>query len=243
MIKDIENFYKKTKLKEIVETEETPPIAYSHVFYKTYPRLPKVSLPKEKPNKKSKGLEDLWEKRKSIREFSKEPLSLDDVAKAIRSNKIIDPYRDPEKRTYPSGGARFPVETYLISFNVENLSSGAYHYNMKDDNLELLLKENLQEKNKEIVSPPLENPSAAIIMTSVLSRMEVKYGHKAYPYSFIEAGHMGQNIQLACAQEDIGSCCVGGFLDDTIKEILDLTENEIPLYVVGIGKMPEKSKP
>lgn len=234
MIKDIKKFYQKTKLNELMELE-SPPIAYSHRFYKDYPRLPSIALP-EVELSGNLGLEDLFDKRKSVREFSYEGLSFEEIAKIFRSHRILDFERDPERRTYPSGGARFPVETYLVSFNVEDLVPGAYHYNIKENELERLLEKNLREKEKEIVSPPLDNPSAAIVLTSAISRMEVKYGHKAYPYSFIEAGHISQNLHLACTQEDIGFCCVGGFIDDTIIEILDLTENEIPLYVMGIGK-------
>ena len=59
---------------------------------------------------------------------------------------------------------------------------------------------------------------------------------KAYQYSHIEAGHMGQIIQLACTKYDIGSCPIGGFINDKISEILDITKDEIPIYVIGIGK-------
>jgi nitroreductase len=48
---------------------------------------------------------------------------------------------------------------------------------------------------------------------------------------------MAQNIQLICAQEELGSCCVGGFLDDVVIKALDLIDDEIPLYVIGVGKL------
>jgi len=77
---------------------------------------------------------------------------------------------------------------------------------------------------------------ALIILTGVLSRSEVKYGCKAYSLSFIEAGYMGQNIQLVATELGIGSCPVSGFINDTIKEILDITEDEIPLFTISLGK-------
>jgi SagB-type dehydrogenase family enzyme len=88
---------------------------------------------------------------------------------------------------------------------------------------------------RELISPYLENPAASIFFTSCISRSEVKYGLRAYPYSLIEAGHMGQNIQLASREIGVGSCPVSGFVDETIKYILDLTENEIPIYSISIG--------
>ena len=47
---------------------------------------------------------------------------------------------------------------------------------------------------------------------------------------------MGQNIILKCAEIGIGVCPVSGFIDDTIIKILDLTENEIPIYSLSFGK-------
>jgi len=65
----------------------------------------------------------------------------------------------------------------------------------------------------------------------------VKYGTKAYPFSLIEAGHMGQNILLTANDLGIGSCPIGGFIDETIAEVLDLTEDEIPIYTISLGNV------
>ncbi len=133
-------------------------------------------------------------------------------------------------------GARFPVELYVISFNIEDLDPGAYHYNIRRRSLEQLWKKDLRNRRRELISPYIENPAASIIFTSVIPRSEIKYGLRAYPYSLIEAGHMGQNIQLACAEIGMGCCSVSGFVDDTVKEILDLTDDEIPIYSICIGR-------
>ena len=46
---------------------------------------------------------------------------------------------------------------------------------------------------------------------------------------------MGQNIHFVCIELGLGSCSVSGFVNDSIVEILDLTENEIPIYVICVG--------
>ena len=86
------------------------------------------------------------------------------------------------------------------------------------------------------VSPFIENPALALIMTSVIPRSEVKYGNKAYPFSLLEAGHIGQNISLLSAKYNLCCCAIGGYVDETICEVLDLTPDEIPLYSLAIGK-------
>jgi len=238
MFKEIRNFYRKTKLheKDLEDSvDDSPNITHIEVFRKSYPRLPSVKLPET--DKEDSQFENLIDYRESQRNFSEQPISFSELSKILSSCRIVDSKRKPEKRTYPSGGARFPVEIYAVSYNVDGLDNGAYHYNMKDKSLELLLGQNLKNKRRELISPYLENPAATIIFTSVLARSEVKYGLRAYPYSLIEAGHMGQNIQLAATEIGIGSCPVSGFLDDTVKKILDLTDDEIPIYSISIGKI------
>ncbi len=234
MLEEIRKFYDSIKNKEVLEDSEGPvPITHIHVFHKEYPRLPSFELPKIEDGESKFDL--LLKARKSTRDFSDKPIKLEELAQILRSYKIVDVGRDPERRTYPSGGARFPVELYLISFNLDSLKQGVYHYNIKKENLELLLEKNLKSKQSEIVSPYLNNPAGTIILTSVIARSEVKYGLRAYPYSLIEAGHICQNIHLKCTELGIGSCPVNGFVDDTIKEALDLIDDEVPIYTISFG--------
>lgn len=235
MLEQTKLFYNKTKIKKVLEVpDEEPPLTYVKVFYKEYPRLPSIELPST--TDPDSVLETLLEMRQSMRLFSDKPLELKDVAKIFKSCRIVDINRNPERRTYPSGGARFPIETYLVSFNIKKLEQGAYHYNIKRETLEQLLKKDLRNRRRELISPYLDNPAATLIFTSVISRSEVKYGYNAYNYSLLEAGHMGQNIHLACTEIGVGSCSVSGFVADSVKEILDLTDEEIPLYTISIGK-------
>ncbi len=236
MLKATKDFYKKTKLnKKGFEFEEKEaPLTHVKVFYKEYPRFKSIPLEKIEDEGEFHTLLDI---RESSRYFSDTPINFQDLSIILNSCRIVNPTRDPEKRTYPSGGARFPVELYLLSYNVEDLEEGAYHYNIKNSSLELLLKQSLKNKRRELISPFLENPAATIFFTSVISRSEIKYGYRSYPYSLIEAGHMGQNIHLKCSEIGIGSCPVSGFIDDNIIRILDLTENEIPLYSISLGRI------
>ncbi|MFH1650338.1 MAG: SagB/ThcOx family dehydrogenase [Candidatus Woesearchaeota archaeon] len=231
---EIQTFYNKVKLEDTSDDPEGPaPITHVHVFKKAYPRMPATHLVTQ-PDPESQ-LDQLLGIRESSRIFSDKALQLTDLAKILGSCRIVDLARDPERRTYPSGGARFPVELYVVNFNVEGLEQGAFHYNMPDFCLERVLHEDLRHARRALISPYLENPAATLIFTSVLSRSAVKYGLRAYPYSLIEAGHMGQNIHLKCAELGIGSCSVSGFVDSVVVKTLDLTKGEIPIYSISIG--------
>ena len=237
MLKETRNFYEKLKLENIewnIDDGEIP-ITFIHIFKKAYPRLSKILLPEVETG----TLEKILHARESIREFSKQPMKLEEISKLLNSCKILDISRDPERRTYPSAGARFPIEVYIIGYNVEGLKKGAYHFNIADQSLETLLEKNLDSKQEEIMGTNILNPAATLVLTSVISRSEVKYRYKALPFSYLEAGHMGQNIILSAAENGIGACPVSGFVDNTLIEILDLTIDEIPVYTINIGKRKE----
>jgi len=52
----------------------------------------------------------------------------------------------------------------------------------------------------------------------------------------LEAGHAAQNLCLQATAMDLGIVTVGAFTDDQVKEVLNLPENEQPLYIIPIGR-------
>lgn len=228
-MKDIRRIHDEIRLNEYIEGPDAPPITHTQIFYKEYPRLDSINLDLKQDTSE---FETLLELRDSVREFSDRPLSMREISRIIAS---CQRKRDSEKRTYPSGGGRYPVEMYILSFNIQGLDMGVYHYNQKEKNLDVLLRDNIRDRMRNIVSPYIDNPAASIFLTSVLSRSEIKYGKRAYPYSLIEAGHMGQNILLAATEIGVGSCPVSGFINSEIEEMLDLTNDEIPIYSICLG--------
>ena len=241
-MKDIEEFYNKTKFKGLPRHRggrAKTPIEFLHVFHKEYMRFPSVKL--------TNGLGNgeyvrLLKERKSVRSYSNKPVSIKVLARILSSCKIIatGPYPS-ERRTYPSAGARYPIELYLVAYRIKGIEPGLYHLNTRRFSLELLLKADLREYEQSLVSPFIKNVAGAIIFTAVISRAEVKYGPKAYPYSLLEAGHMAQNILLSCTKYNVGACAVGGFVNDDVTRLLDLTEDELPIYVVCFGS-PKSGK-
>ena len=147
MIKDIKNFYEKTKF-TIGETMEfindfQPPINWIKIFFKTYPRMDKVKL---KSQKDKNEFCQLLEQRISTRNFEDCPISFDSLNRILfYSMGIKSPNESFEhtRRFYPSAGARYPIESYLVSNNVQGLSKGLYHYNIKSNQLEQLLNKDL----------------------------------------------------------------------------------------------------
>ena len=64
--------------------------------------------------------------RRSQRNFSERPLTLDQVGRILWAAQGVT--SDRGFRTAPSAGALFPLEVYLVSGRTQDLAAGIYHY-------------------------------------------------------------------------------------------------------------------
>jgi nitroreductase len=52
----------------------------------------------------------------------------------------------------------------------------------------------------------------------------------------MEAGHAAQNIYLQATALGLGTVTIGAFVDELVKEILSMPEDEAPLYIIPVGR-------
>lgn len=216
------------------------PQSWIKIHFKTYPRLDKIRV-LIKPE--IRHLSDVIKKRKSIRSFSGQEISQNQIFHLLlNSCGLIEEKKDinNSRRSYPSAGARYPLEVYPIILNCKGLKKGLYHYNVKENSLELLLEENLNKWLIEITGGEkwIGNAAVVFIITGVLDRTRIKYGDRGYRYALIEAGHIGQNMCLLATELGLGSCPLGGFIDYKVNTLLDINlQKEVTLYLVAIGRI------
>lgn len=237
-----DKFHSLTKNKKLnITITKAIPQSWVKIHFKTYPRLDRVNLsnvkmPANKPT-------ELFRRRRSTRQFSGLPISKKELSCLLFSSSGLTRLGktfDDSRRPYPSAGGRYPLEVYPIILNCEGIKRGLYHYNVKDNLLELLLEENLSKSLIKITGGEkwIENAAIVFIITGVLDRTRIKYGDRGYRYSLIEAGHLGQNICLLATELGLGTCPIGGFIDDKVNELLDIRfQKEFSLYVIAVGKL------
>jgi SagB-type dehydrogenase family enzyme len=190
--------------------------------HKSYPRMPRLLLPQ--PQKLSMTLDDAIAKRQSARAGdNRAPISLSEFGTlfgvALRKHEFSN------KRRYPSGGALFPVETYLISTAIGDEAPGVFHYNPDAHSLERLLSLPAGYDMKQLAKSPEDLPlSSLMVFTSVWERSSAKYGYLAYQHALIESGHMSENILLVATALGINVRPYAGFNDTLIAQLLDLDE-------------------
>lgn len=217
------------------------PESWVKIHFKTYPRLDKKGLKKFKQTK----LTSILRKRRSVRNFTGESIGLKSLSSILFNSGGIsfftkDGDYNMTKRNYPSAGARYPLEVYTLILNCEGVKKGLYHYNVKDNLLELLVEKDLSKWVIKALGGEFwaTKSSVIIIITSILDRTKIKYGDRGYQYSLIEAGHLAQNISILSTELGLGSCAIGGFIDIEVDKLLDIiNQKEFALYLIAVGKI------
>lgn len=235
-------FYEQSKNISFENSIGAIPQDWITIHFKTYPRMPKISLDKTR-SKKIKSLLN----RRSIRSFARKDSSLKLLSELIYTTAgliILPKDIDSSRRSYPSAGARYPLELYIVSLNVKGLNEGLYHYNVKENLLEELLIQNMTDWILDTTGNErwILDASFLIIITGIPDRSRAKYGERGFRYMLIEVGHLSQNICLLLDSLGLGACPIGGFIESNVISLLDIDNiREYPLCILAIGKKNERT--
>jgi len=176
------------------------------------------------------SLEEVLASRRSLRKFSDEELTLQEVSQLLWAAQGIT-LESKGFRTAPSAGALYPLEVYLLD------SSAVYHYLPEKHALERILNLDLRQ---EMMSAALGqwavgDAPVVFVITGVVQRTAAKYGKRAERYVYIEAGHSAQNLLLQATALGLGGVPIGAFYDDEVAEVLDLPGGELSIYIIPVG--------
>jgi len=206
--------------------------------------LPKVYEEKEKPENAEyeeiiylpepetvgeMSLEETIKKRRSVRSFDDKELNLEQISQILWAAQGITDEKG--HRSAPSAGALYPLEVYVVK------KDGVFHYKPEGHKMEIILKGDIRKKLKEICLGQqwVEDAPVDIIITGIYERTTIKYGDRGIRYVYLEAGTACQNILLQAVSLGLGAVPVGAFRDNQIQEILNLSKDETPLFVIPIG--------
>lgn len=219
----------------------TWPAEWSTTYYKTYPRFPAIKLP-EPRLENTPSLMSAIRNRRSDRNFTGGKLNLDQLSTLLKYScgeiKLETDISKGGYRAQASGGARFPIEMYVLLFASTGIEPGVYHYNVKDHSLEYMWagQEMFDDKSLLMKSTWTKDASALLVMTGVFWRTQNKYHARGYRMICIEAGSIIQNIYLLAGSLGLKCVAFAGTNDDKIEELLGLdTEVESLVMSTVIG--------
>ena len=149
-------------------------------------------------------------------------------------------------KTSPSGGARHPVEVYLMALRIEGLRPGLYHYHPVHHNLEAISRNSTPQKAWLYCARQnfTKNAAALFLMTAMFQRTMWKYHFaRAYRVVLLDAGHLCQSFCLVATWLGLAPFCTAALKDTLIEGDLGIDGvRESVLYVAGVG-LPVTSAP
>ncbi len=198
----------------------------------------RITLPEPKYESEI-SIEEAILKRRSIRSYNDQPLTLQDVSQLLWAVQgITDP---GGLRAAPSAGATYPLEIYVVVGDVEGVDKGIYRY--RPDQHELIKVLDAAHR-EDLTSAALNQQFIAeapinIVITAIYERTTNRYGDRGIRYVHMEAGHAAQNVYLQAVSLNMGTVVVGAFHDDRVADILALPDNEVPLYIMPVGRIAD----
>jgi SagB-type dehydrogenase family enzyme len=184
------------------------------------------------------GLENTILKRRSTRAYTGGSLMLEELNAILdftyHPQHYIDQDLDPNPDYFDLG----LIETFIAVSGVNGLEEGCYYYAPKAQELRQIRFKNFrQELHYLCLGQELGRDAGAVIFHTADLKMAVqKYGDRAYRYLHLDAGHLGQRLNLAAIRLDVGVSGIAGFFDDRVNEVLGIPEDEAVLYITTLGR-------
>jgi len=213
------------------------PDSWKRVAFRDAAQLPMVPLGPSRPI----DMVDLLLRHESSRDLRPDPILAEQVstlmtAVAINRNGSTADFAE-SRRTYPSGGARYPIDVYLLVLRCNGIDPGAYMFDPRPFALRQIERRDFSGEVREVFGEHwVESSSLVVFFVAQWERSRMKYGDRGYPLALIEVGHMAQNLILVGNRLGLRSCPIGGFWERKVEDLFHLvTPEETPIYSLVIG--------
>ena len=143
-------------------------------------------------------------------------------------------------RTVPSAGARHALETYLYVARVDGVARGLYRYLPLNHSLCRL------SGDADVVATALAgglhgqlwDSAVLFVWSAVPYRMEWRYSVVSHKLIALDAGHVCQNLYLACEGIGCGTCAIGAYDQTKMNEAIGLDgREEFVVYAAPVGRI------
>jgi SagB-type dehydrogenase family enzyme len=210
---------------------------------KQYPAAKAVGLPRPE----SSAFTDVLLARRTSRRYSSVPVTLGELSSLLAFTAGVQQWATTEDgdvplKTSPSGGARHPIECYVVARDVAGLNPAIYHYRADRHVLERIGGRVSIDRMKAYVpeSGYFAKASAMVFFTAVFARQMWRYPYsRAYRAALVEAGHVCQTFLLTATSLGLAPYCVMGLADTLVEGDLGIDGiTESVLYCAGVGRLP-----
>jgi SagB-type dehydrogenase family enzyme len=169
--------------------------------------------------------------RRSVRSYSPETITEEDLSLLLASAcGISDPVNG--LRTAPSGGATYPLDLYVVS------ETGVEEYVPEDHSLVVIKEGDTRSSlaHHSYRQSFIARAPVTFVICADYPRITSRYRDRGIRYAILEAGHIAQNIHLACVSLGYGSVAVGAYDDDDVANALGIEGRGHVIYLVTAGR-------
>ena len=184
------------------------------------------------------SVETAIQNRRSIRTFQDESIGLKQISQLLwaAGGITIDGMTGPT-RAYPSAGGLYPLVLYLVAGKVTDLNAGVYKYSPFSNSLLPVKEGDFRGLLSEAALGQImvKRAPASIVVVALFNKTSDKYGERGFNrYVSMDAGHLGQNVQLQAYALDLGTCIIGAFNDMQVGKVISI-EKGTPVYIIPVG--------
>ncbi len=194
------------------------------------------------PSPSHKGvmvLEEAIARRRSVRDFTAEPVSQAQLSQILWAAQGITEL-SWKLRSAPSAGATYPLEIFVVCgrIGVEGIDEGVYHYDIDSHTLTLHYDSDvrLDLARAALEQDFIHQTPVDVVICASYDRTLKRYGQRGARYVHMEVGHAGQNIHLQATALGLATVVIGAFDDDQVRQALRLDRQYEPLYIMPVGK-------
>ena len=151
------------------------------------------------------------------------------------------PWGEMSFRAGACTGALFHIELYVVCGDLPGLEAGVYHFDSKEMSLKRLRKGDYRAVLQDATGhePSVANAPAIIVCTDTIWRNSCKYQSREYRHALWDCGTILANTLAASTAGGIPSQVVGGFVDGSVNQLLDLDiSREVAIALVSLGHSP-----
>jgi SagB-type dehydrogenase family enzyme len=202
-----------------------------------------------------KSLKEIYKNRKSTRAYDESGLTFNELSALLKSSyynvgeHVFQDINGNSRTVHPrrniaSGGGLYTVDVYVISTKVQNLNQGVYYYNPDNEHLEFV-DSPFDEKEvynafftKYRTDVQFNKCSGFIIFVGLMNRSAFKYRDRSIIFTLTDVGALMHSFYLGASALKIGTCGIGGYLEDNLHKILQLkSKQHMVLGTMTFGKL------
>jgi SagB-type dehydrogenase family enzyme len=169
--------------------------------------------------------------RRSVREFAGTPLTIDQISQMFWAAQGIT--SEDGKRTAPSAMKSYPLEVYVVAYDVDGLEPGVYKYIPQGHQAALI-----KQGDQKSAMGTRNNSAADFVVAANFTKLTSMVGAMGERFAVLEAGHAAQNMCLEATALGIGTVTTAGFSEDSVRSTLNLPAAVTPSYVMPTGNLP-----